>query len=66
MMRLRLVDALATLLLFFSLYLFYAAVAALSERDYVAGLLEIAVGLSLIRSGIELEKLALVERSRGK
>lgn len=55
-----LLEGLGTILVLCSLYFFYVSVRFLTEKDYVAGVLEIFVGLAVIRAGIELQKLAVV------
>jgi hypothetical protein len=41
---------------------FYLSVDLLSTGDHFAGLLEIFVGFSLIRAGLELTKLSILEQ----
>jgi len=51
---------LGALMLLGSLYFFYQAALFLESQDYVAGLIFVFVGLSVLKTGIELEKLAVV------
>lgn len=57
-------DILGAILLLSSLWFFHSAVLSLSGKDYIAALIEIFVGLAVIRGGIELEKLATIRRER--
>lgn len=41
-----------------SLYFFYRGVGFLATQDYVAALLTIFVGFALVKSGVELVRLA--------
>jgi len=45
---------------------FYFATKLLTAGDHFAGLLEIFVGFSLIRGGLELTKLSIIEQSEGE
>jgi putative Mn2+ efflux pump MntP len=51
---------LGAFLLLGSLYFFYQAALFLEAQDYIAGLLFVFVGLSVLKTGIELEKLAVL------
>jgi len=42
-----------------SLYFFYVATELLAQKDYIAAVLAIFVGLTLIRSAVESQKLLL-------
>ncbi len=42
------------------LYFFWESVAFFTSRDYVAGVLEIFVGLAVTRAGLELVKLGIL------
>ena len=57
-------DILGAVLLLSSLWFFHHAVLSLAGKDYIAALIEIFVGLAVIRGGIELEKLATIRRER--
>lgn len=57
-------DLLGALLILSSLWFFHHAVQSLALKDYIAALIEIFVGLAVIRGGIELEKLATIRRER--
>ena len=59
-MRKWILTTLGAILLMGSLYFFYKAAWFLGGQDYLAGVLQIFVGLAVIKSGIELEKLAAV------
>ena len=41
---------------------FYVCIEFLSERDYIAGFLILALGFGVLRTGLELSKLAVVLR----
>jgi hypothetical protein len=56
-------EILATLLLLGSFCFFWECVAYLSRRDYVSGALLAGIGLAVIHVGVELARLALVERT---
>ena len=49
-------------LLVFAVTFFYFALEPLSKGDHFSGLLEIFVGFSLIRAGLELTKLSVIDR----
>ena len=36
-----------------------------AKKDYLAGILHVVVGLSLVRAGVELSRLAVIGRQRG-
>ena len=55
----RVVEVLAFLMLAVSLYVLYHCLSFLGNQDYVAALLLAAVGLGLMRSGVELARSAL-------
>lgn len=57
-------DLLGALLVLASLWFFHHAVQSLGAKDYIAALIEIFVGLAVIRGGIELQKLATIRRER--
>ena len=57
-------DVLGAVLVLGSLYFFHHAVRSLAGKDYIAAIIEIFVGLAIIRSGIELSKLATIRRGR--
>jgi hypothetical protein len=52
----RMVEALAAFMLLISLYVMYECVSYLAVQDYVAAVLLAAVGLGLMRSGVELAR----------
>lgn len=52
----RIVEVLAAFMLLISLYVLYRCVASLAVQDYVAAVLLAAVGLGLMRSGVELAR----------
>ena len=41
---------------------FYVCIEFLAERDYIAGFLMLALGFGVLRTGVELSKLAVVLR----
>jgi len=43
-----------------SVVFFFYSVQFLSERDYIAAILQIFVGFAMVRSGIELTRMALL------
>ena len=47
-----------------SIAFFWASVRFLTERDYIAAILEIFVGFALVRAGLELTKIALIRGDR--
>jgi hypothetical protein len=55
-------ESLAVLLILGSLGFFVECVRYLGKKDYVAAILLLFVGLSVIHVGAELARLALVER----
>jgi hypothetical protein len=55
-------EILAVLLIGGSLVFFYECVSYLAKRDYVASLILMAIGLSVITVGKELARLALAQR----
>jgi hypothetical protein len=55
-------ESLALLLIVGSLGFFFECVHYLGKRDYVAAILLLFVGVSVIHVGAELARLALVER----
>jgi hypothetical protein len=55
-------EILAVLLIAGSLVFFYECVSYLARRDYVAALILMAIGLSVISVGKEIARLALVQR----
>jgi hypothetical protein len=55
-------ESLALLLILGSLGFFFECVHYLGKRDYVAAILLLFVGVSVIHVGAELARLALVER----
>jgi hypothetical protein len=61
-MRKHFFESLALLLILGSLGFFFECVHYLGRRDYVAAILLLFVGVSVIHVGAELARLALVER----
>jgi hypothetical protein len=61
-MRRYLFEILAILLIGGSLVFFYECVTYLAKRDYVASLILLGIGLSVITVGKELARLALVQK----
>ena len=55
-------EVLALLLICGSLVFFYECVSYLERRDYVAALILMAIGLSVISVGKEIARLALVQK----
>jgi hypothetical protein len=55
-------EALSVVLILGSLGFFAQCVSFLGKRDYVAAILVLFVGISVIHVGAELARLALVER----
>ncbi len=53
-------EILGIVMVFLSLVFFYFSIQFMAERDYIAGILQIFVGFSLIRAGLELTKLSLL------
>ena len=53
-------DFIGFILLALSVFFYYQSVHFFAERDYVAGILEIFVGMALSRAGLEVMKLALI------
>ena len=62
MVRRALFEILAVLLILGSLLFFRECVDYLARRDYVASIILLAVGLSVITVGKELARLALAQR----
>ncbi|MBU1656499.1 MAG: hypothetical protein KJ558_17045 [Gammaproteobacteria bacterium] len=55
----RVVEAFAALMLLVSLYALYHCLNFLGNQDYVAAVLLAAVGLGLMRSGVELARSSI-------
>ena len=55
-------EILAILLIGGSLVFFYECASYLARRDYVAALILMAIGLSVISVGKEIARLALVQK----
>jgi hypothetical protein len=55
----RIVELIAAFMLVVSLYVLYRCLSYLVIQDYVAALLLAAVGLGLMRSGVELARTSL-------
>lgn len=54
-------EGLGVLLVLASILFFVYAHRFLAERDYIAAILQIFVGFALIRAGLELTKLGLIQ-----
>ncbi len=61
-MRRYLFEVLAVLLIGGSLVFFYECVSHLAQRDYVASIILLCIGVSVITVGKELARLALAQR----
>jgi hypothetical protein len=61
--RRHLFELLAALLVVGGLVFFWECVSYLARRDYVAALLLAGIGLAVTHVGVELARLALVERA---
>lgn len=59
-MRKMVFEILGIVMVLASVVFFYYSVQFLSERDYIAAILQIFVGFAMIRSGIELTRMALL------
>jgi len=57
-------EILGILLVCGSAVFFWVSIGFLSEKDYIAGILQIFIGFALIRSGLEMTKIALVSKER--
>ena len=57
----RMLEVVAAGMLLVSLYVLYRCMSYLAIQDYVAALLLAAVGLGLMRSGVELARSSLKE-----
>ena len=55
-------EALSFVLLAGSIVFFHQTVAYLSKRDYIASLILMLIGLSVMRVGSEMARLALIDR----
>jgi hypothetical protein len=55
-------EALAALLIGGSMFFFRESISYLARRDYVASLVVMLIGLSVISVGKEMARLALVQR----
>lgn len=62
MMRHLLYEIVSILLIVAGVGFFYACVRFLAQRDYVGGLLLVVVGFGVMKSGVELSKLAVMLR----
>lgn len=61
-MRSTIYDTVGLGLLIGSTFFFYRTVGFLSQKDYVAGLITLAIGFLVIRVGVEVSKFALLIR----
>ncbi len=59
-MRKMVFEILGIVMVLASAIFFYYSVQFLSERDYIAAILQIFVGFAMVRSGIELTRMALL------
>ena len=66
MMRTIAYDTVSLALLLGSSLFFYRAVEFLAQKDYVAGLIAVAIGVFVIRAGVEAGRLAMVARKEDK
>jgi hypothetical protein len=57
-------EVVGIVLVLVSIAFFWTSVSFLSERDYIAAILEIFVGFALVRAGLELTKIALIRGDR--
>lgn len=64
-MRRTVYEIFGILMVLTSIVFFLYSVRFLTERDYIAGVLQIFVGFALIRAGLELSKLALLGEEHG-
>ena len=60
MMRRIIYEFLGIFMVFLSLVFFYFSIQFMAERDYIAGILQVFIGFSLTRAGLELTKLSLL------
>lgn len=56
-------EVLALVLLLASVFFFYQTVTTLTRRDYIASLILLLIGISMLRAGTEMARVALVDRS---
>jgi len=56
-MKERFYEVVSIILIMTSLYFFYYCIRFLAGRDYIAGILSILAGFSIIRAGLELLKV---------
>lgn len=63
-MRRLIYEVVGVLMVLASILFFLHSVRFLADRDYIAGILEIFVGFALIRAGLELTKLSLLNQER--
>ncbi len=56
-------EVLALVLLLASVFFFYQTVTTITRRDYIASLILLLIGLSMLRAGTEMARIALVDRS---
>lgn len=61
-MRATIYDTVGIGLLLGSTFFFYRTVTFLAQKDYLAGLIALAVGFIMIRVGVELGKLSILIR----
>ena len=59
-MRRTLLEILGVLLVLSSIAFFFVSVRFLTDRDYIAAILQIFVGFALVRAGLELTKIAML------
>ncbi len=62
LMRRYFFEILALVLLGGSVVFFHQTVSYLTRRDYIAGLILMLIGLSVMRVGSEMARLALIDR----
>lgn len=61
-MRTIVYDTVSISLMLASALFFYRAVEFLAQKDYVAGMIAVGIGMIVVRSGVEAGKLAMVSR----
>ena len=62
--RLLLYEILGIAMVCSSVLFFWYSVGFMTEKDYIAAILQIFIGFSLVRGGLEMTKIALVSKDR--
>ena len=57
----RVLEFISAVMLLISLYVFYGSMTYLADRDYVAAMLLGAIGIGLMRSGVEIARSILTD-----